>query len=90
MGIVYALLLWKYQGWIIFGILVWLSWRLWVLQVEPWLADRRLTERAEQAALVLRADHENREFNEAGIYEGHYPGATMPLDEYDDGMTEWL
>jgi hypothetical protein len=71
--------LWKYHGWIIFGVLVWLSWKVWEVQVEPRLRDRRLTKRAEEAALQLRADHENRQWLEAGLYEGHYPAPTLPV-----------
>lgn len=97
--------LWKYQGWIIFGIVLWLWWKVWTTQVGPWLRERRLRREAEEECLRLRAEYENRQWLEAGLYEGHYPAPTMPVTyplvtngqltgwheytEYDDGLTEW-
>lgn len=34
-----------------------------------------------EAALIARAEAEHRAWLEAGIYEGDYPGATMPMTE---------
>lgn len=90
----YAVLL-KYGGWILLGLfgLLWL--RYGVPLVIRWLRWRRvhaLTE-AEQAAIYeAQMNRENREWLEAGLYEGNYPAATMPLtsemyeprDWYDD------
>lgn len=97
-GLLGMAVLWKYQGWIIFGVAVWLWSKVWRNSLGPWLRDRRLTKRAEEAALQLRADRENRQWLEAGLYEGHYPAPTLPLTgvheprawyDYDDGLTEW-
>lgn len=41
---------------------------------------------------VARAVAEDREWREAGIYEGNYPGATMPLTEPlpdNTGPVDW-
>ena len=55
--------------------------------------DRHLSRRE---ALRLRAEAENRDYLRAGIYEGQYAGATIPmtgfrmnLDNYNDGLVGW-
>lgn len=100
MALLGAAVLWKYQAWIIFGVALWISWKVYVVQVEPRLRERRLRRAAERESLLLRADYENRQYLEAGLYEGQYPAETLPLVtdgqlmawydyKHDDGLTEW-
>ncbi|QHB37467.1 hypothetical protein SEA_AIKOY__62 [Mycobacterium phage Aikoy] len=77
----YAVLL-KYWGGILFVIALWACLKYGVPHVRSWL-DRRLYRRwieADQArAYEAQLDRENREWLDAGIYEGRYPGYTMPM-----------
>lgn len=84
--------LWKYAGWIIFG-----CFALWFLVYGiPLLAEalrlRKIRKVIEQQSADYEAmryqeqlDRENREWLDAGLYEGDYPGYTMPLTR-----EEWI
>lgn len=101
MWILYAAVLWKYQTWIAIGVLTWFLYKLEVHQliVSWWRARkaRLAADRAEAELAAYRAEQENREWLRGGLYEGQYPGATLPLTtqeprawyDYDDGLTEW-
>jgi hypothetical protein len=44
----------------------------------------------QMAAYRHRADYENQQYAQDGIYEGQYPAETMPnFHDYDDGMDRW-
>ena len=79
----YAVLL-KYAGWIVFGVIVWVTLKYALPQLISWLRWRAGNEwSALQQAKAYEAqlDRENREWLEAGIYEGQYPAVTMPLTD---------
>jgi hypothetical protein len=78
----YAVLL-KYAGWLVFALVVWVIAKAVVPPLVRWNRQRRLQAEAEQECLLIRANHENREWLEAGIFEGHYPTPTLPLEPLD-------
>ena len=77
----YAVLL-KYAGWILF--FTWLYFMMkdgapLLIRLSRQRKLRRLNRSREARRFQAQLDRENREWLEAGIYEGRYPGATMPL-----------
>lgn len=77
----YAVLL-KYAGWILFAIFVYLMFREGVPRYVRWRAlqrGRRVLDKRAAREYDAQLDRENREWLEAGIYEGQYPAETMPL-----------
>lgn len=105
MWLIVAIMVWKYHAWIIFGATCYLWYKVWQHADlgGRWRVRRRMKQ-LERQALLRRADEQMRDWNEAGIYEGQYPGVTMPLaqpqatpmysdtswyDYHDDGLTDW-
>lgn len=77
----YAVLL-KYAGWILFVLALWALLKYALPQGLSWLRRRkyrRWIEEDQAKAYEAQLDRENREWLEAGLYEGNYPGYTMPL-----------
>jgi hypothetical protein len=74
----YAVLL-KYAGWLVFALVVWVVAKAVVPPLVRWNRQRRLQAEAERECLLIRANHENREWLEGNIYEGQYVTPTMPL-----------
>lgn len=76
------LVLWKYGGWLVGAVVVYLvcrgalpEWRAWRRRVRARKAERR----AARDLAYARAEQENRDWLADGIYEGQYPAETMPL-----------
>lgn len=76
------LVLWKYGGWLVGAVVVYLvcrgalpEWRAWRRRVRA----RKAECRAARDLAYARAEQENRDWLADGIYEGDYPAATMPL-----------
>jgi len=84
MWLIVAIMVWKYHGWIFAGLAVYLWWKVYQ---HPDLGGRvrvwRRMKQLERQAIAQRCVDEARLYNEAGIYEGQYPGATMPLTRPD-------
>lgn len=93
----YAVLL-KYAGWILLGIWSFCMMRYGIPLLRSWRAARRLQALtdADQAAIYeAQLQRENREWLEAGLYEGNYPGETMPLTGmrrglYEQYVSDWM
>lgn len=76
------LVLWKYFGWIVFATACLVGFNLLLRHAPAWRYRRAVRREARQRArdrAIARAEAENRDWLAGGIYEGNYPGATMPL-----------
>lgn len=84
----------KYAGWIVGAAIVgWLV-RVAIPAVAKARADAKYRRELLAYAMARSAEQENREWLAAGIYEGRYPGTTMPLTAevplYRDGnQRDW-
>lgn len=84
----YAVLL-KYAGWILFGIWLYFMLKEGLPRFVKWRRNRQWRAYADQVSLYARADYENQEWLHDGIYEGQFPGETMPLTrdlQWHDGV----
>lgn len=74
--------LYKYAGWIIFAIFCYFMMKEGIPRFVRWRRlqrGRRILDERAAREYDIQLERENREWLEAGLYEGQYPGATMPL-----------